>query len=73
MVTRKPKAQKPATERVEQVAADIAAVDGVESATVAEGDEAPVVVAEVTDDMPRWMKYRIEHGLPIDDAPAGEA
>lgn len=68
-MARKPKAEKPA---VEQVAADIAAVDGVESVAVADGDDAPVVVAEVADDMPRWMKYRIANGLPFEDAPAGD-
>lgn len=29
---------------------------------------------EITDDMPRWMKYRIANGLPIEDAaPEGDA
>lgn len=69
MTTRKPKVVKP---EVEQVAADIAAVDGVASVAVADGDDGPVVVAEIADDEPRWMKYRRENGLPLDDAPAGD-
>lgn len=41
--------------------------DKVEPAT-----EAEKVAPKATDDMPRWMKYRIANGLPIDDAPAGD-
>jgi hypothetical protein len=82
MAPRKNRAQKPAS-AVESVAADNAAVDGDERTLVdvvrgaldGEFNDAPAVTAhpETADDMPRWMKYRIKHGLPIDDAPAGDA